>query len=139
MEIMKNTIYLLFIALLLVSCSKPSCYEQSKDYVSQVKKLSSEFIDSANKFAGSSPLIQSSSHFSDMQDIRNQVDSLTVPECAQIAHDKLISYMDSQIDGYMSFMSQAEDSVINSNFDNASRYFYSWEDEFSKIATEPTP
>jgi len=134
---MKITIYLLFIVFLLVSCSEPSCYEQSKDYVAQVKKLSSEFIDSANEFAGSSPLIQSSSHFSDMQDIRNQVNSLTVPECAQIAHDKLISYMDFQTDGYMSFMSQAGDSIINNNFENASRYFYSWEEEFSKIATEP--
>ena len=103
-----------------------------------MNELSSEW-DSVNKLAGVSPRIQLVTPISDMQDIRHQFDSLTVPECAQLSHDKLMSYMDSTIDGYMSFMSQDEDSTVNSCFDNASRYFDSWKGAFGEIATEPTP
>jgi len=74
-----------------------------------------------------------------LQNIRNDYNNLTVPECAQTTHDLLLDYMDEIIKGYMAFLSDDEDLAVSEHFKQADESFDSWAISFNKLAdtTEP--
>jgi hypothetical protein len=117
---------------LLISCSSLPCNVVAKDYISQVDAIAADW-DSANKLAGSAPRMQLVTPISKLQDIYAQMDELDVPECAQPTHDLLMKYMEATIDGYISFLSDEEDSVVGDHFDKASTYFEEWQTSFTEL------
>ncbi len=145
-----KTRYYLFVALLIVlvmltSCSavqavigptptptETPCYIAAADYIEQVNKLASDW-DATNSLANQTPRNQLANVILKLQDVRNTIDKLNVPECAQSAHDLLMEYMDHSIDGYMSFMGDDPDTTVNQYFKDASADFDSWEAEYLLI------
>ena len=140
MKIKNITLTIISLVLLVASCSKfkASCAELTQEYRDQVMQLANNW-DSANTLANSSPRMQLVTPISSLQDIRNEYNDLTVPECAQKAHAWMLNYMDATIDGYMAFLADEDDYVVSSHFTQAGQYFDSWQVGFAELMTEPTP
>ena len=139
MKIRIIAVVIIGLGLLLGACSRvQSCVELTKEYRDQVMQLADKW-DSANALANNSPRMQLVTPISSLQNIRNEYNKLTVPECAQKAHDTMLNYMDATIDGFMAFLSDEDDDVVNGHFSRAGQYFDAWNIEFMKLSIEPTP
>jgi hypothetical protein len=140
MKMKSMILVIISLVLLVASCSKPqaSCAELTQEYRDQVMQLADKW-DSANALANNSPRMQLVTPISSLQNIRNEYNNLTVPECAQKTHASMLNYMDATIDGFMAFLSDEDDNIVNSHFTRADQYFSSWNVEFAKLSIVPTP
>lgn len=127
------------LGLLIASCSKTqaSCSELSKDYLSQVTQLASDFV-SADKVAQTTDTMNLVTPITDLRDIRKKAGDLTAPPCALKTHELLLIYMDSQIEGYMAVWSNdIPDS--QTHFFQADDYYGGWMYAFTLLQTTPMP
>lgn len=115
-----------------------ACSIQSADYVTNVKKILSEWND-ANDIAGSTARISLGPAVSKLQDIRREANGLTYPKCASLAQAYLISHMDKVIEGFLSFMAQESDTTTSGYFNEAADQLNLFFTEFNKITLDSTP
>jgi hypothetical protein len=147
---MKYTLFVLMTALL-VGCgvfspkSTPTpqptptplpCYVQAEEYVSKLKPIMTSW-DDANKLANSTGRGSLSGPVARLQEIKQDVDALTPPECAQVVQDEMLAYMSDTIDEYIAFMGQ-KDATQKSLSESASKHLDAWANEYIKILP-PTP
>jgi zinc-ribbon domain len=112
-----------------------SCSIQSAEYVTNVRKILSEWND-ANDIASSTARISLGPAVSKLQDIRREANSLTYPKCANLAQFYLISHMDKVIQGFLSFMAQESDTTTSGYFNEASDQLNLFFTEFNKITLD---
>lgn len=113
----------LFIVLLLLlpACSVPgiaSCADQSQPFFDQIEPLARRW-DDANKLAGQTPRMQLAVQIASLQAIRRDVQDLKPPECSKAAQTALVGTMDATIQGYVDFLAQRPDSVVQASFKTA--------------------
>jgi zinc-ribbon domain len=115
-----------------------ACSIQSADYVTNVRKILSEWND-ANDIAGSTARISLGPAVSKLQDIRREANGLIYPKCASLAQAYLISHMDKVVEGFLSFMSQESDTTTSGYFNEASDQLNLFFTEFNKITLDSSP
>jgi len=76
----------------------------------------------ANAVAGNTSRIALDGPIMRLQEIRQQASELKVPPCLEDAKHNLVLGMDEAIDGYLAFMRQANNTLVESKFSNAALY-----------------
>jgi hypothetical protein len=76
-------------------------------------------FDDANHLASSTSRIALSGVMTEMQATRRDLEALDMPACASLAKTQLVEFMNDDIDGYLSFMAQDADSIVQSKFSTA--------------------
>jgi hypothetical protein len=87
------------------------CQSDTQDYLDQVRPLMVEFSDTM-QIANSTARIALGPIIQDMQRIRREVSNIQAPSCAQHASGLLISGMDGVVEGFIDFMGDTSDSVV---------------------------
>lgn len=70
---------------------------------------------------------------SDMQDLKQEADRVDTPACLEAAQADLVLSMDAAINGFISFMAQDKQSVINAHFAAATTSLSSYTDEIVRV------
>lgn len=97
--------------------------------VNKVKAAKTEFSDLISEYqdamdvASSTPRISLSGPIGKLQDIKRKVDDIEFPACMEAAQRFTVAGMEKSIDGFISFMGQADDSVVNSSLVSAFGFF----------------
>lgn len=97
-------------------CS-PQAVGEYYDAINHVGRRFSDALD----LADTTPRMNLPSVISDLQAIRRDAEDLDVPPCAEKAKQALVSFMDKSIDGFLAFLGQKPDAVVNAAFDEASK------------------
>jgi hypothetical protein len=127
------------LGLLIASCSKSpaSCYELSKDYVSQLTQIASDF-DTANNVAKNTDTMNLVTPISNLRDLMTKANNMAVPDCAKTTHTYFLNYMDNTISSYMAIWSNdIPDS--KSHIIMADNNYHSWVAAFTVLQETPTP
>lgn len=129
------------VLLLLASCSAfgpAPCSEQAAEYIPALEGYFDDWDDTTS-IANSTPRSALSAVIADLQSIKRAVDDLEHPECADPVHELAVAYMDKTITGFLSFLSQDDDSVVSQTFDDASLLLREFVAELAKLkaGTEP--
>ena len=102
-------------SLLLTACS-PSCDVKSYNELLQPYL---EKWDDASALANQTARIGLVGPITDMQAIHRDVSNLDIPACTKEAHENLLYFMDSRIDGFIAFMGKQPDDEVQRLFNNA--------------------
>jgi len=78
--------------------------------------------DDANAIANSTARIALSAPVSELQKLRREWKDVKPPEDLEQFHNKILDYEESIIEGYLAFMSDKTDAVVNAHFKRASDY-----------------
>ncbi len=90
------------------------CAEESQDFINALEALFDDW-DDANAVAGSTARLSLSAPVKDLQAIRRAVADLDAPACAEHIKPLCRAYMDHVIDGYLAFMREEPDSVVEAH------------------------
>lgn len=115
-----------------------TCYEQARDYVTQVDALMAQWDDTMD-IAGSTPRMSLAPIIADLQELKRTASEMVPPSCAGVAHDHLLLYMDYGIDAYLAFLANESDSVVSTKFKTASTQLENFVNAYLQIKTPPTP
>lgn len=127
--------------LLLASCGNPlvapTCAEQSTEALAQVQSAAREW-DDANKLAGQTPRASLAVQIAALQAVRRKVQDITVPACANAMKSALIASMDASIEGYVAFLGQKSDGLVQNSFKTANEKMDVFGQEVIKLSA-PAP
>lgn len=129
----KSIITLILTALLLVGCQNTYCPPDEAQASLDELQLLAERWDDTMAVARSTSRMSLSGPISDLQEIKRDTGSLSVPECLDPAKKALSKSMDYAIEGFIAFMSQEADSIIELNFDLYGRNIKQYSKEISDI------
>lgn len=125
----------------LTACAAPfvaqTCAEQSKEGLDKIQSAAREW-DDANKVAGQTPRSNLSGQIAALQAVRRKVQDIAVPDCAMAAKQALIDSMDASIDGYVAFLGQKGDSVVQASFKVANEKMETFGKEIVQLSA-PAP
>lgn len=97
-------------------------------------KLIAQKWDDATQLASSTSRIALSGPVSQLQASMRDVQNLEIPSCMTPTRDALRSSMESTINGFVAFMGQKADSVIQTYFSSASVYMDSFGTELLRVS-----
>lgn len=110
--------FLLISLILISSCSsipktqEISCNQEDVDlYIKNLKSLLEEFDDIVT-VASSTSRIALSPEIREMQSLKRKIRNLDHPECANYLHDLVLLAVETQINAFISFLSQDSDTVV---------------------------
>lgn len=86
------------------------CIEQSADLVTSIDSIMERWED-ADELAAGTARIALSGPVGTLQEVRREVTALAAPPCSESIKESLAVYMDTQIDSYLSFMTDDDDTV----------------------------
>jgi hypothetical protein len=89
-----------------------ACVEAAKGYRDEMKPITAEWAD-ALKLAGMTSRNQLATQIANLQAVKRKADVITVPACAEVAHEHLVKSMNASIDGLLAFMAQKPDTEVN--------------------------
>lgn len=138
---MTRSLLSLLSLLLLAACSAfgpAPCNEQAAEYIPALEAYFDDWDDTF-AIANSTPRSALSAVIADMQEIKRDVDDLEPPPCAELVHQMGVNYMDKTIEGFLSFLSQDTDFVVNNLFSDASDLLDSFVAELAKLKAGTTP
>jgi len=101
-----------------IAPAEETCETVAKTYQAAVKPILSKWTD-ATKVAASTARAALAPQISDLQEIRRELDDLTVPECVADTHELLNTSMNGTIDGYLAFMRDDNQVLVNKQMDDA--------------------
>jgi hypothetical protein len=131
----------LLLLLLLTSCASPfaaqTCAEQAAEPLAAIQSAAREW-DDANKLAGQTPRSALAVQIGALQAVRRKVEDIQVPECAAAMKRALVASMDASIEGYVAFLGQKSDSVVQASFKTANEQMDEFSQEVVKI-NAPAP
>jgi len=93
--------------------------------------------DDAMAIADSTARINLAGPVSTLQEIRREAASLDVPECAAKAHEGLIEAMEHYIEGFLAFMADKPDSIVDVQFDLGNDKLENWGDYIQELYNSP--
>jgi hypothetical protein len=79
--------------------------------------------DDAEKVASQTPRMALAVQIQALQEIKRDTEDLTVPECMSDTKEHLIKAQEAAITGYVNFLGNADDGIVNANFGEAANYF----------------
>jgi hypothetical protein len=139
-HMIKTVLKLAFLALLLSACAAPfvaqTCADQSKEALTTIQSIAREW-DDANKLAGQTPRSALSGQIATLQAVRRKVQDVVVPECAAPMKQALVESMDASIEGYVAFLGQKSDSVVQASFKTANEKMNVFAGEVVKLSAAP--
>jgi len=100
-------------------------------YQKTVKPLLQEW-DDAVKLANSTPRMSLPPQIEKMQSVRREVADLKIQSCLTDEHQLLLEAMDSQIDGFISFLAQDPDATVQGYFQRSDQLLSEWSDALAK-------
>jgi len=115
------TTVVFILTFVLISCKDPYQSDEAKGYIKEFKRIVSEFNDKY-KLANSTSRIALSPVISDMQDIKNDLNRLEIPEgCEDFTHrqEYCVEAMDYAIEAFLKFQSNSEDLDVIDLLDKA--------------------
>ncbi len=133
---MKRIAAIIFILLTTAACAEPTCYELTEEYRESVDAIVDEW-DDALQIANSTARMSLAGPLGELQEINRSTKQVDVPECASLSHGSLLSYQEKTIEGFLSFMAQAEDSTVNAQFDVAAAHLRRWANSYAELNEEP--
>lgn len=119
----------------------PTCQEQAAPYVEQLRAVFSEWRD-ADKLAGQTPRGSLAPQIANLQAIRRKAEVITVSDCVRQAHRYLIDAMDTAITGYLDFLGQKDEMIVNASFQRSITALTNFGEELARVqapAVTPTP
>jgi hypothetical protein len=127
---MKNVIILLVAWGILSGCATiqgivatptvdPCGPEAIEEYLDRLIAVQNEFVDNT-ELAFSTSRINLSGPVGKLQEVKREAQDIEYPDCAAVAHKKLIDYMDATIDAFFSFMTDKSDVKVEADFLKAS-------------------
>lgn len=134
---MKKILILLVAMFLFVlpSCASPTCAELTVDYRANLDNIEDRFND-AFDLASNTSRVSLSVPISELQEVNRDAKNLDVPECAKDTQDALLLYQESVIDGFLAFLSQADDSEVELLFTRANERQTTYFLEYAKLTEE---
>ena len=108
---MHKSLFSILVLFFLVGCS-PSCFDQSGLYLSAIEPILVRW-DDAKLLASSTPRSRVAGSISDLQSIKREVESLSVPDCATPAQIILVEYMDLKIAAFLGFLAKNDDEDVS--------------------------
>jgi len=112
------------------------CSLQAETFVAEVEALMDDW-DDAYYLAANTSRIALPPVVGRLQEVRRQVTDLDTPECAEDVRRELLSYMDYVIEGYLAFMAQEEDSVVETKFEFANQRLEAFLRGFMRLQLGP--
>jgi hypothetical protein len=109
------------------------CFVQAKSFVEAVEPLFDDW-DDANRLAGSTSRMALSPVIGRLQDLRRSASDIAAPACAGGVRKLMLDYMDSTIEGYLAFLAQDSDANVQKHFDEASKNFESFTEQYVKLS-----
>jgi hypothetical protein len=94
-----------------VSTPTPDECSPDSEHIEALRDVEERFADAVS-LAGSTPRISLSEPIANLQEIRRDAEDLEVPSCLEDAHAQLIEYMDAYVEAYLSFLSDADDAIV---------------------------
>ncbi len=82
--------------------------------------------DDAVKLANNTPRMTLPAQIEEMQRIRRDMGGLKIQSCLEDAHGNLLKSMDLQIDGFLSFLKQDPEAVVQSYFTRSDAAVRAW-------------
>ena len=136
---MKRFLLLLMLVPLLVGCGVPgmtaSCESGLPDFAKTLDPLAREW-DDANALANSTPRAALAVQIGNLQSVRRRVQDVTAPECGAPMKQHLIGAMDETIQGYIAFLGQKSDSVVQGHFTAASTEMKSYQESIAAVTSK---
>ena len=94
------------------------CAEQAKEYLEELERLEEQWFD-AVEVADSTSRISLSGPVGELQTIKREIEELEGPECASGAGNALFRHAEYVIEGFLLFMQDEPESLIESEFNKA--------------------
>lgn len=132
-------IALVVIAGLLAACGPGKC--DTGMYAKQLEPKFQEFQDAVT-LAGSTPRVQLAAPLADLQKIRRDTGQIEIdPSCTEVlkAHSYLLDGMDYTVKGFISFLGQEPDYMVDSQFTMATQNLDSFNDMIEGWNESQTP
>lgn len=121
-------------AILFVCCSGDNGGDTCRKdiYLGKVQPLLQEWDDAVD-VAGSAARIALGTHVDKLQSIRRKAQNLTIPPCAEPAHEILVQYMNKTIEAFLSFMSDEAEATVEAHFKAAGRKLDDWSEAIADL------
>ncbi len=133
---MKHFIFLVVIVAVIVSgcaAAGPCATDKVQASSKQLLNLINQWQDAYN-IARSTSRIGLAAPVQSLQALRREVEALEVPPCLTAARGYLVQHMNRIVDGFLSFMAQQDDAVVQAKFDQADAALTQYTDEMNRIA-----
>jgi hypothetical protein len=133
----KSLLFLLLFAIILSACGPAAPGPCDKDLVQAASKQLLDIVkkwQDAYNIASSTGRIGLAQPVQEMQSIKRETEALEVPKCLTTARDYLASHMNSSVNGFLAFMSQESDAVVQDNFTEANDLLSKYTAEMERIA-----
>jgi len=112
---------------------EPTCSTEDGELVfDALNSTWDEFYDEIT-LADSTPRMQLAPRIAELQRIRREVEDQEWPDCGVMAQSFLVSAMEETINGFIAFLAQKADSVIEGHFDRSGNHFKFFTSELEKI------
>lgn len=133
---MKNFLLFAILSIFLVGCRGASVTaycpaDETEELIDELMLLHDAFVDGYN-VAGATGRAYLAPPILAMQEVKQDVRAMDVPECLINAKDDLEMGMDYSINGYLAFMKEEGTVAVNAEFENGDKYldlFYDGIDE----------
>jgi len=118
----------------------PACPDRAAEFIRLSQDLREQW-DDALTLADSTPRGSLPPQIADLQRIRRETEDLEVPDCAAEAKEHLVGAMDAGIDGFIAFLGQEDQSIIDANFRTVGTELAAYQNELDSMAglTAPAP
>lgn len=114
-----------------------TCQEQSTAFVDRISEVFDDWED-ALTLAGQTSRIALSPQVARLQDIRRQINDIDAPLCAYRVKHALVDSMDYSIMGFLAFMSDDSDLVVERHFERAGNSLNTFVDELAGLRDPST-
>lgn len=104
------------------------CIDQASSFVQRLGPQLKRW-DEANSLAKASARIALAPQITTLRLVRDDVIANNAPTCANAVKNAAVSYMDTTINGYLAFMGQQDETIVNRHFSDA-------EDLLARFSTE---
>lgn len=115
-----------------------ACVDSAQTYSADMKPIVQEW-DDAIKLAGQTGRGQLANQVASLQTIKRKADAVTVPDCAAIAHEYLVSSMNASIDGFLAFLGQKDEALVTVFFTAATTTMRSYNEELALATSDDRP
>ena len=126
-------IFMIVLAGLLTGCSNNYCPEDETLASIEVFDALLEKWDDGINVAGRTARVSLPGPVSDLQEIKREVNAVEITPCMEQAKKHLMKSLEYAIEGFMAFMGQEDDAVVEMNFDLATKYLDNYSNEIMKI------
>lgn len=110
----------------------PTCQQLAQVYDDEIKLVLSSWND-AQKIVDASPRMSLATPLATLQTIKRDTAAKIVPSCIEQTHGILLQWMDATIEGYLVFLRNEGQPVVDAQFEVASAWFGIYKSNMNKL------